>query len=132
MHSNRVEVRGAGIAARHALENLTSGSPEIQLTQIAGDKYFGRILANITLSGGGNPAQDPLGGGVVRREKPALKRIESRPIAKGRLFCLRCRLVLAVGDQVVDNSWIGKCRRIAQRAEVILGDLAQDAAHDLA
>jgi hypothetical protein len=70
--------------------------------------------------------------GAESREEPALKRIESRPIAKGRLFCLRCRLVLAVGDQVVDNSWIGKCRRIAQRAEVILGDLAQDAAHDLA
>jgi hypothetical protein len=63
MHSNCVEVGRAGIAARHALENLTSGSPEIQITQIAGDKYFGRILANITISGGRNPVQDPLDGG---------------------------------------------------------------------
>src|SRR5688572_9345830 len=41
-------------------------------------------------------------------------------------------LILPVGDQIVDDSWIGKRRCIAERAEVVLGNLAQDAAHDLA
>ncbi|KQV72980.1 thermonuclease family protein [Rhizobium sp. Root1220] len=66
MHSKCAEVRLAGIDARHALEDLTAGSPEIRLTQISGDKYFGRILANVTLSDGRNPATDLLAGGIVR------------------------------------------------------------------
>ncbi|EPE96062.1 thermonuclease family protein [Rhizobium grahamii] len=66
MHSSCAETRRAGIDARHALETLTSRSSEIQLTQIAGDKYFGRILANVTLSDGRNPAQDLLEEGIVR------------------------------------------------------------------
>ena len=41
-------------------------------------------------------------------------------------------LVLAVLDQVVDHRRIGQRGRIAKRAEIVLGDLAEDAPHDLA
>ena len=41
-------------------------------------------------------------------------------------------LVLAVFDEVVDDRRIGQGRRIAQRAKIVRGGLAQDAAHDLA
>ena len=44
----------------------------------------------------------------------------------------RPALVLPVGDQVVDDGRIGEGRGVAERAELVLGDLAQDAAHDLA
>jgi hypothetical protein len=41
-------------------------------------------------------------------------------------------LVLPVLDQVIDNRGVGQRRGVAQRAEIVLGDLAQDTAHDLA
>jgi micrococcal nuclease len=65
MHSKCAAVRRAGIDARQALEQLTASSPQVQLTQISGDKYFGRILANVTLSDGRNPAQYMLGEGIA-------------------------------------------------------------------
>jgi len=66
MHSKCPEVRRAGREARHALEQMTSGVTGIKLTDISGDKYFGRILANVTLPDGRNPAQDLLTDGLVR------------------------------------------------------------------
>lgn len=66
MHSKCPEVRRAGLEARHALEQMTSGVTGIKLTDISGDKYFGRILANVTLPDGRNPAQDLLTDGLVR------------------------------------------------------------------
>src|SRR5215472_9086533 len=41
-------------------------------------------------------------------------------------------LVLPVVDQVVDHRGIGQCRGVAEIAVFVLGDLAQDTAHDLA
>src|SRR5215467_7609772 len=38
----------------------------------------------------------------------------------------------AVLYQILDNGGIGERRGVAQMLEVVLGDLAQDAAHDLA
>lgn len=66
MHSKCAEVRKAGLDARDALEKMMSGISIIQLTEIAGDKYFGRILANITLADGRNPAENLLSEGLVR------------------------------------------------------------------
>jgi endonuclease YncB( thermonuclease family) len=66
LHSKCAEIRKAGLDARHALEELTAQSPAVRLTDIAGDKYFGRILANVTLADGSNPAQDLLADGVAR------------------------------------------------------------------
>jgi endonuclease YncB( thermonuclease family) len=65
MHSKCAAIRRAAIDARQALEKLTASSPQVQLTQISGDKYFGRILANVTLSDGRNPAQYMLGEGIA-------------------------------------------------------------------
>ncbi|MDM9649827.1 thermonuclease family protein [Rhizobium sp. S163] len=65
MHSKCGAVRRAAIDARQMLENLTDGSPQVQLTRISGDKYFGRILADVTLSDGRNPAQYMLGEGIA-------------------------------------------------------------------
>ncbi len=79
MHSSCADVRREGIDARHALESLTSGSSEIQLTQIAGDKYFGRILADVTLSDGRNPAQDLLEEGIVQAYNGGRKPRETCP-----------------------------------------------------
>ena len=41
-------------------------------------------------------------------------------------------LVLPIGDEVVDDGGIGQRRGIAEVGEIVLGDLAQNAAHDLA
>jgi endonuclease YncB( thermonuclease family) len=65
MHSKCDAVRRAAVDARQLLENLTDGSPQVQLTRISGDKYFGRILADVTLSDGRNPAQYMLGEGIA-------------------------------------------------------------------
>ena len=66
IHSKCAEVRKAALEARVALEQMISGAATIQLREIAGDKYFGRILANVTFADGRNPAQDLLSEGLVR------------------------------------------------------------------
>ncbi|WJH41632.1 thermonuclease family protein [Aliirhizobium terrae] len=58
--------RLAGIDAQHALEALAAQSNHIQLIRIAGDKYFGRIVADVILSDGKNVADDLLVAGLVR------------------------------------------------------------------
>ncbi|WP_428426766.1 thermonuclease family protein [Pararhizobium sp.] len=57
--------RDAGQQAREALANLTNDQDEIQLTHISGDKYFGRVVADISFSDGRNPAQEMLSAGYV-------------------------------------------------------------------
>ncbi len=57
--------RDAGQQAREALASLTNIQGEIQLTHISGDKYFGRVVADISLSDGRNPAQEMLLAGYV-------------------------------------------------------------------
>jgi micrococcal nuclease len=59
-------VRMAGRDARQALESLTAESHRIQLVRIAGDKYFGRIVADVILSDGRSAADDLLLAGLVR------------------------------------------------------------------
>ncbi|WP_348270748.1 thermonuclease family protein [Rhizobium sp. Root483D2] len=57
--------RDAGRQAREALNSLTVGQGPIQLTHISGDKYFGRVVADMHLSDGRNPAQEMLSAGYV-------------------------------------------------------------------
>jgi micrococcal nuclease len=57
--------RDAGQEARAALASLTSDQREIQLLHISGDKYFGRVLADISFADGRNPAQEMLSAGYV-------------------------------------------------------------------
>lgn len=58
---------------------MTSGVTGIKLTDISGDKYFGRILANVTLPDGRNPARDVLTDGLVRSYDGGRKRRVSCP-----------------------------------------------------
>ena len=48
------------------------------------------------------------------------------------MVCLPRSLVLPVVDQILDHRRVGKRRDVAQVRELVLRDLAQDAAHDLA
>lgn len=57
--------RDAGLQARAALASLTTDQREIRLTHISGDKYFGRVVADISFSDGRNPAQEMLLAGYV-------------------------------------------------------------------
>lgn len=59
-------IRSAGMDARHALETLAAQSSRIQLTRISGDKYFGRIVADVILSDGHSVADGLLLAGLVR------------------------------------------------------------------
>lgn len=66
LRSKCESVRQAGLEAQHALEELAATSPRIQLTRISGDKYFGRIVADVTLSDGRSVADDLLLAGLAR------------------------------------------------------------------
>jgi len=59
-------VRQAGDDARQALEALTAASGTIQLVNISGDKYFGRIVADVVLPDGRNAGSDLLLAGLVQ------------------------------------------------------------------
>lgn len=48
--------REAGEAARIQLERLAATSPTVLLNRISGDKYFGRVVADVTLAEGQQPA----------------------------------------------------------------------------
>ncbi|CDZ38082.1 Nuclease [Neorhizobium galegae bv. officinalis] len=59
-------LREAGLGAQRALEALTAQSRKIQLTHISGDKYFGRIVADVVLSDGRSAGGDLLLAGLVQ------------------------------------------------------------------
>ena len=59
-------VRQAGGNARQALEALTQASGTIQLVNITGDKYFGRIVADVVLPDGRSAGSDLLLAGLVQ------------------------------------------------------------------
>jgi micrococcal nuclease len=82
MHSKCDMVRRAALEARQALEELTALSPRIKLTKIAGDKYFGRILADVTLADGRNPAHDLLSTGRTTKYNGGRKPKETCPTSE--------------------------------------------------
>jgi endonuclease YncB( thermonuclease family) len=65
LHSKCPAVRAAAERAQTALENIIPATGELQLTRISGDKYFGRILADVTTPDGRNPAEALLAAGVA-------------------------------------------------------------------
>ena len=65
LHSHCGEVRAAAERAQLALQAITGASGTIALTHISGDKYFGRILADVETGDGRNPAAELLSGGYV-------------------------------------------------------------------
>src|SRR5882757_1443587 len=83
----------------------------------------------------------PLGSSMRARAASVSLRELTRPAASS---AARCRMVglsggvailllfAAVLDQVVDHGGIGERRGVTEIGEIVLGDLAQDAPHDLA
>ncbi|MCX8999509.1 thermonuclease family protein [Rhizobiaceae bacterium BDR2-2] len=69
--------RLAARQARDALGHMLPAASAIYLTRISGDKYFGRVLADVHLPDGSDPAGSLLSNGHVkpyqagRRQKPA-------------------------------------------------------------
>ena len=57
LHSKCEAVRAEAERAQAALEDIIPATGEVQLTRISGDKYFGRILADVTTPDGQNPAK---------------------------------------------------------------------------
>jgi len=84
---------------------------------------------------------DPMGGLFPRDKREAFarrscsnKNTERDDDSKKRHPALGRRplLVLTVLDEIVDNSGVRQCRGVAEAGRFVLGDLAQDAPHDLA
>jgi micrococcal nuclease len=67
LKSSCAATRDAGQQARAALTDLIRDHHDIRLMQISGDKYFGRVVADISFSDGRNPAQEMLSAGYVTR-----------------------------------------------------------------
>lgn len=65
LHAHCEAVREAAEQALAVLQQMTASAEPIALSHISGDKYFGRIVADVTLSDGRNPAQDMLDAGYV-------------------------------------------------------------------
>lgn len=63
LHSTCAAVREEAERAQAALEEIMPATGEVQLTRISGDKYFGRILADVTTADGRNPAETLLAAG---------------------------------------------------------------------
>jgi endonuclease YncB( thermonuclease family) len=59
-------IRSAALDARQAMETIAAQSGHIQLTRISGDKYFGRIVADVIFSDGSSAAENLLLAGLAR------------------------------------------------------------------
>ncbi|MBP1851866.1 thermonuclease family protein [Rhizobium halophytocola] len=73
-------MRAAGARAQTALAEMTAASPTITLIDISGDKYFGRIVADVVLNDGQGLSDKLLQAGLVR------------PYDGGRKLKLACTL----------------------------------------
>lgn len=66
LRSKCTRLREDGQNARQALEALAKVSREIQLIHISGDKYFGRIVADVIFADGRNAADHLLLAGLAQ------------------------------------------------------------------
>jgi micrococcal nuclease len=55
----------AAEAAKQFLEQLASGSSTVKLSRISADKYFGRIVADVALEDGRDPAREMMAAGLA-------------------------------------------------------------------
>ncbi|MDI7863064.1 thermonuclease family protein [Rhizobiaceae bacterium n13] len=60
-------IRSADKDAKAALRQLTGVGATVSLSHISGEKYFGRVVADIRLDDGSDPVVDLLSEGHVRR-----------------------------------------------------------------
>lgn len=58
-------IRSAAEQAQSTLTDLLNASPVVALTDISGDKYYGRVVAALTLADGSDPAEALLSAGLV-------------------------------------------------------------------
>lgn len=58
-------VRAAAGAAKAHLAQLLPASGTIFLTDVSGDKYYGRVVADVWLKDGSNPAQEMVAAGLA-------------------------------------------------------------------
>ena len=104
-------VAGVGRGQRLRLVDLDEGALALALGVLdAGERFFGEL------------ARGGAAGGQVCCE------LLNRRVGH-RTPCCHLRAVL---HQILDHARIGEGRGVAEIAEIVLGDLAQDAAHDLA
>ena len=66
LRADCAQSRNAALQAKKLLAELASENPTLWLRDISGDKYFGRIVANVTFEGGVNPAEALLFGGYAK------------------------------------------------------------------
>jgi endonuclease YncB( thermonuclease family) len=59
-------VRESGRSAQRALEAMTASSRRVELSRISGDKYFGRIVADVKFADGRDAADNLLLAGLAR------------------------------------------------------------------
>ncbi|WP_377299038.1 thermonuclease family protein [Rhizobium sp. SGZ-381] len=57
--------RQAAEEAKRLLEDMAARSPQVKLSRIAADKYFGRIVADVSLADGRDPAREILQAGLA-------------------------------------------------------------------
>ena len=57
--------REAAVAARDRLVRMAGEGTSLLLTNVAGDKYFGRVVADVELPDGSNPAKDLVAAGLA-------------------------------------------------------------------
>lgn len=74
IHSKCVAERKAAQEASRVLQELALNSRNLQLAEISGDKYFGRIVADVYLEDGRNPAHVLLNKGLVTEYDGGKKR----------------------------------------------------------
>jgi endonuclease YncB( thermonuclease family) len=67
MNSRCEIIRESGRSAQRALEAMTASSPRIELSRISGDKYFGRIVADVRFADGRDAANNLLLAGLARQ-----------------------------------------------------------------
>lgn len=65
MHARCAMARNEAQAALTALAALVASSDKVSLSNISGDKYFGRVIAEVTLADGRDPAHELLSMGLV-------------------------------------------------------------------
>lgn len=58
-------IRNAAEQAQSTLTSLLNASPVVALSDISGDKYYGRVVAALTLADGSDPAEALLSAGLV-------------------------------------------------------------------
>lgn len=60
-----IEVRQAARTAKEQLDRLVGEGQPVTLMNVSSDKYFGRVVADVRLADGTNPAQDMLAAGLA-------------------------------------------------------------------